>query len=323
MDKVSNREMIEWTNTWREYANQNKMRILLIGDSVTRGIRSSLQSVVGGQYSVDLFATSAAITDISFKRDVEFFLSYDEWQYSIIVFQCGLHHGLNMRCCQDALYESKWEQEFAQLVKMTEAHCEDIIFLSGTPEVYASQTTKLNEKINIEIRKRNQIIKRIADKWEKKYIDVYSSTIGVGYVDAQHFMKKGYDIIAKVLEKQIEDSISESWEKIIAKSLNTIFYGIGFDGAHIYSHLSQESRERLIVCDRKAEAGEFEWHHKRVYSPDAVLTNNTDLPIIITSDKYGEEIKQELLKKYGKAVEGRIYRNRIPYYRENLKFSNK
>lgn len=316
VDEVSKREMIEWTNTWREYANQNKMRILLIGDSVTRGIRSSLQSMVGGQYSVDLFATSAAITDISFMRDVEFFLSYDEYQYSIIVFQCGLHHGLNMRCCQDMLYENRWEQDFTKLVKIAEAHCEDIIFLSGTPQMCASQTTKRNEEINIEIRKRNQIIKRIADKREKKYIDVYSSTIGAEYIDAQHFAKKGYDIIAKVLEKQIEDSISERWEKIIAKSSNTIFYGIGFDGAHIYSCLSQESRERLIVCDKKAEAGEIEWNNKKVYLPDAVLKNNTDLPIIITSDKYGEEIKQELLKKYGKAVEKRIYRNRIPYYRE-------
>ena len=49
MDNLNGRENIEWMNIWREKAYSNKYsRIALVGDSVTRGIRSGLQELYMG-----------------------------------------------------------------------------------------------------------------------------------------------------------------------------------------------------------------------------------------------------------------------------------
>ncbi len=63
---LQDRERLEWSNFWWEEANKECKRLLLIGDSVTRGYRSALNNFMsesGGGYVVDLCAFSAAITD--------------------------------------------------------------------------------------------------------------------------------------------------------------------------------------------------------------------------------------------------------------------
>jgi hypothetical protein len=43
LDNISNRERIEWGNTWWEEANNPKVdRIAMLGDSVIRGLEESL-----------------------------------------------------------------------------------------------------------------------------------------------------------------------------------------------------------------------------------------------------------------------------------------
>lgn len=62
---LEHREQIEWGNFWWEEANTICNRILLIGDSVTRGYRSSLHNALKEHgYVVDLCAFSASIVDV-------------------------------------------------------------------------------------------------------------------------------------------------------------------------------------------------------------------------------------------------------------------
>ena len=42
---IEKRERIEWLNYWIEDANEEKKRILLIGDSVTRGVAKKTEYV--------------------------------------------------------------------------------------------------------------------------------------------------------------------------------------------------------------------------------------------------------------------------------------
>ena len=66
ISRKSAREGTEWVNFWVDNANleDNGRRILLVGDSTSRVIRRSLGLMLGGA-SVDLFATSAALTHIA------------------------------------------------------------------------------------------------------------------------------------------------------------------------------------------------------------------------------------------------------------------
>lgn len=71
---IANREKIEWFNYWIEDANQEKKRILLIGDSVTRQYRKILNNVVATEgYVCDLIATSHSILDEVLEKELKFF----------------------------------------------------------------------------------------------------------------------------------------------------------------------------------------------------------------------------------------------------------
>ena len=60
VDRESYREQIEWCNFWYDNAvNSDAKRILIIGDSTARMVRSTLSKLLGRP--VDLFATSSSI----------------------------------------------------------------------------------------------------------------------------------------------------------------------------------------------------------------------------------------------------------------------
>lgn len=63
---IEEREEIEWTNTWIDKANTNNSRILFIGDSVTRQLRSELSRFLFEELPVDLYASSYALNDTIF-----------------------------------------------------------------------------------------------------------------------------------------------------------------------------------------------------------------------------------------------------------------
>ena len=78
------RERIEWSNIWWETANDvQQKRIALLGDSVTRGFRSKLNSRLKGRYVVDICASSSQITDSLLWKEYKFFFDCSEWQYSM------------------------------------------------------------------------------------------------------------------------------------------------------------------------------------------------------------------------------------------------
>ncbi|MBQ9136373.1 MAG: hypothetical protein IJX66_09815 [Lachnospiraceae bacterium] len=58
-------ERIEWTNEWWEDANNlDATRWVLIGDSVARQFRSTLQEMLAPHIKVDFFATSLIGNDL-------------------------------------------------------------------------------------------------------------------------------------------------------------------------------------------------------------------------------------------------------------------
>lgn len=88
------RESIEWTNTWISDADQRRnqsKRYLLIGDSTSRMVRSTLERVAG--CPVDMIGTSSALYDELFVKLIDGFFKDNLYHYDIAFVQLG-HHGL-------------------------------------------------------------------------------------------------------------------------------------------------------------------------------------------------------------------------------------
>ena len=88
----SGREDIEWSNNWIDKANDEntRKRILLVGDSTMRMVRSKLANYL--KCPVDLIASSYALHDRLFVEEVNLFFNYSIYSYDAIYVQVGVHN---------------------------------------------------------------------------------------------------------------------------------------------------------------------------------------------------------------------------------------
>lgn len=93
--ELSEREDLEWINFWWDHANSTgEKRILLIGDSTARMVRSTLGKILN--QPVDLFATSSGLHDSLFINQVDCFYNAIEYKYDCIFVQLGHHAELGL-----------------------------------------------------------------------------------------------------------------------------------------------------------------------------------------------------------------------------------
>lgn len=71
-DSINGRETTEWSNFWYDQANDSsEHRILLIGDSTVRMVRSQFAKMIN--CPVDMLGTSSGLHDILFVEQVNAF----------------------------------------------------------------------------------------------------------------------------------------------------------------------------------------------------------------------------------------------------------
>ena len=94
-NNLSGREELEWSNVWIDSANaKNSKRILLIGDSTVRMIRSTFAKKV--KCPVDMIGSSSRLDDILFINLIDSFFDDSLYKYDCIFLQLG-HHGRTNR----------------------------------------------------------------------------------------------------------------------------------------------------------------------------------------------------------------------------------
>ena len=95
-DSIYGREKIEWSNFWYSQANHldNRRRILLIGDSTVRMVRSTFEKAI--QCPVDMLGSSSALNDILFKSQIEAFFVSSSYRYTDVFIQMGHHSVRNV-----------------------------------------------------------------------------------------------------------------------------------------------------------------------------------------------------------------------------------
>ena len=98
---VANREEIEWTNTWIDYAfNPGHRRVLLLGDSVARQYRGRLRKQLEGT-AIDFIGTSFSLEDEMLYRLLDCFFANREYAYDMLLLNLGGKHGYYLKTVQD------------------------------------------------------------------------------------------------------------------------------------------------------------------------------------------------------------------------------
>lgn len=213
---LTEREDIEWSNFWIDRANtKSSKRILLIGDSTSRMIRSTFSKISG--CPVDLLATSSALHDELFINQINAFFNQSKYKYETIFVQLG-HHAVYNKMGGD--YEENdyliFEKEYSALIDFLKQFTSNIILESILLTVvpykhfsYLYRKLRIKEKEDvhanyIKIRK-NEIIKKIAIEKNMPFCDISSFMQKTKYVhkDHIHYEKAAMPVIVQELIKYI------------------------------------------------------------------------------------------------------------------------
>lgn len=198
--KIENRERIEFLNFWFSNGNSERNdRILLIGDSVSREYRGSLEKVT--RCPVDFFATSTAMSDDLFWKELEFFFSISEYRQKKAHIQIG-YHGINgVEGAKTDNSIETFSKNYERLICTVIKYIPDLTLASETNVVDAPDLPDTAENINKQLEKQNDAIKALAQKYGLKFNDLYHYMLNEGkdfkHSDKIHFESNANMFIAE------------------------------------------------------------------------------------------------------------------------------
>jgi hypothetical protein len=127
------RESIEWCDIWIPQANQTALpRVLLIGDSITRGYDSEVEKRLAGKAYVARLATSAFLSDPMLLKEIELVLG--SMKFDVVHFNNGMHGWQHS--------EDEYRQAFPEFLVTIQKHAQ------GAKLIWAA-TTPLKENISV------------------------------------------------------------------------------------------------------------------------------------------------------------------------------
>lgn len=186
------RENVEWTNTWIESCTEpDKPRILIVGDSVTREIRSEMSKMFP-QYAFDFIGSSSSFEDPCFYNILEAFFSNNLYHYQTILCNIGAKHCWYLNTDGNAEHAERYIDAFGRFVKYLQQKCSNILLLTTMPNKIKTDPTTWDEVKNIEIQKRNAIQTQVFAQQKLPIADLYSLVMQkqYEYKDHCHFLQR-------------------------------------------------------------------------------------------------------------------------------------
>lgn len=141
--------------------------------------------------------TTTSISDDKFYKTLDLFLSYEEYRQYKTHIQIGVY-GIN--CVEKAIQSNsieEFEKEYESLVTYILKYIPDLTIALTTSVVEQGNLSKLDEKINNEIIKRNQVVKKITEKYKQKINDLYSLMFNEVHRDWALFSTEGSEKITR------------------------------------------------------------------------------------------------------------------------------
>lgn len=231
LNSTSFREHIEWTNTWIDSAEQitppndveaknKQVRILIIGDSTARMVRSTLAKIT--KCPVDMIGTSSNIYDELFVNLVDSFFNNSVYYYDAIYVQLG-HHGRmgidggnfsNEDLCR---YKENMKSLLSFLQQFSKCIIVETIFDAVVPvsrlhkyliRLHMKQE-RLDAKINAITQAKNRVLFSLCENSPYRILDINDFMNHQHYlhIDHIHFEQRAKKVIAMRMIKEIKDMI--------------------------------------------------------------------------------------------------------------------
>ena len=192
-DKIAGR-----SNAWDFVQDDPKLpRVLLIGDSISRGYTLDVRKVMAGKANVHRAPENCGPTANGMKK-IDIWLGDGQWD--VIHFNFGIHD----RKTPAADYEQRLEALIARM-KQTGAK---LIFATTTP---VPPDTKDGPAIVAQIAEKNEIATRVMQKHGVLINDLHAFLVpqlaGIANPQDVHFNAKGYAFMGQQVAKSIEAAL--------------------------------------------------------------------------------------------------------------------
>ena len=201
----TSREATEWCDIWMTQADQAGLpRVLLLGDSITRGYNSEVENRLAGKAYVARLATSAFLSDPMFLQEVALML--DNVEFDVIHFNNGLHGWQHS--------EKEYRAAFPELLAMLQKHAPHakLIWATTTP-LKESTPTKPGEvrATNERIAARNAIARQLVEAQHIPIDDLNKLMAGHPeyHSDNFHFNAQGIKLQADQVATEIQKLIKQ------------------------------------------------------------------------------------------------------------------
>lgn len=196
---MATKEKFEWIRSWSDYApNEDKPRVLLIGDSITNGYNEQVRELLRDVCYVDFFATSYTIESGVYLANVRAMLA--DAKYALVHFNFGLH-GFH-------LGRDEYKARVRALAEEIALECKTVL-VSSTP-IRAQKSNDLDAKNAIVI-ERNEAVAEIAKECGFAVDELYSVAKDLAFEltagDGYHYTTDGYKALAAVVADCIKANL--------------------------------------------------------------------------------------------------------------------
>jgi len=195
-------ESIEWTDIWVTHANERSLpRVLLAGDSITRGYYRIVEKKLAGKAHCARFATSMFLANPDYLETLKILLK--RYDFAVIHINNGLHgRGYS---------EEQYAKGFPPLFKLLKTYAPraKIIWAATTPVRERGHAAKIDENATRRVRERNRIAFEFMKERGIPVDDLFSPVLDhpeYFQSDGVHYNAKGY----QVLGGQVAAAISKA-----------------------------------------------------------------------------------------------------------------
>jgi lysophospholipase L1-like esterase len=198
-------EQYEWCDFWwQEAPKQDKKRVLLVGDSISRAYRPYVNDQLKGEVYADQLSSSRALDNPAFLFELDYMLKLNNVKYDAIHFNNGLH-GMHLTVDQ---YELHLENVIQHILSFID--CSKFILAQSTPVTKPNIPTELEAELNDMVLDRNQVMERLALKYNIKLNDLYTQMLGKSEYrvnDGYHYNAAGEKAQAAIVAEIIQTII--------------------------------------------------------------------------------------------------------------------
>jgi len=192
------RERIEWADIWVTDADKDDLpRVLLIGDSITRGYFDEVEKRLSGKAYCARLTTSKCVSDPSFLDEVQLLLKH--YRFSVVHFNNGLHGW--------GYTEQQYRNGLLSLMDTFQKHAADAksIWATTTPMRDRDDPSRISER-TVRVKVRNRIAAKLMQERGIPTDDLYGlveSHPDWHSGDGVHFNGKGKEAQAKQVAQSV------------------------------------------------------------------------------------------------------------------------